>query len=100
MAADRETGGWRQDQFIIALIVVIGTFSLLGAFVIHLARLGGNINGQAALAVLPAAPALIVNDRVRHSEWSRPQKLLIQGLMVAAVGAIFLVVLRTKASID
>src|SRR5579885_1103820 len=95
---DLENAGWRADQFVIALIVVVGTMSLLGAFVIYLARLGGNVYGQVTLAVLPAVPALIIGDRVRHSEWSKPQKLLIQALMIAIVFAVGVTVLRTPVT--
>lgn len=65
------------------LLVVLGAV-VLGLLLSRMA-FGGNMKGQAMLAIAPWAVAVLVSARARRSPWSYSQHLILHVVLAVAV---------------
>lgn len=96
--ADQAEPGWRRDQFLLVLAAVVVGAMLLGAFLLGIAR-GMNVGARAFTASAPWFPAVLINDRVRRSEWTRFERLAIRVVMAVGGLAIAAAVLSRPATL-
>ncbi len=75
---------WAPSDFpAVVLLVGLGTV-VLGLLLSRMAH-GGNMKGQAMLAIAPRAVAVFVSARARRSPWSYSQRLILHVVLAVAV---------------
>lgn len=75
---------WAPSDFpAVVLLVVLGAI-VLGLLLSRLAY-GGNMKGQAMIAIAPWAVAVFVSARARRSPWSYSQRLILHVVLAVAV---------------
>ena len=95
---DQATAGWRRDQFLLVLVAVIVGAPLLGVLLLITGQ-GMNVNARALYAAAPWVPAVLINERVRRSEWTRVQRIVVRLVLVVGGLAIAAAVLSQPATL-
>ena len=74
---------WAPSDFPAVVLLVLGAV-VLGLLLSRMA-FGGNMKGQAMLAIAPWAVAVFVSARARRSPWSYSQRLILHVVLAGAV---------------
>ena len=75
------------------LLIVIGAIPV--GLVLARMAVGGNMKGQATLAIAPWALAVLISARARRSSWTHSQRMIIH-LVIAAVVILIWVAIFTQ----
>ena len=83
---------WSRDQFLSVVLVIPFVWAFFAA-VLGILASGADPKSRAFLLAAPLAVALLVNERVKRSAWTRPQAIAVRSMLVVGVLALWAIVI-------